>query len=340
MSLKFAVVGCGKIGVRHIEQILKVGTLEAVCDIDKKRLDFITSTHKVRSYLSLTELLKKEKNLDVIAICTPNGLHATHCIQSFKKGLHVICEKPLAITIADGKKIIKSAKKANKILFPVKQNRYNPPVVAVKNALDTSVLGKIYSIQLSCFWNRNEEYYKNSWKGSLLLDGGTLFTQFSHFIDLICWLFGDVKRVSAITKNFAHQQQIEFEDTGVVTLEFISGAIGTINYTVNSFEKNMEGSLTIIAENGTVKIGGQYLNELEYQNIKNYTLQNLPKGNAANSYENYTGSMSNHNKVYENVVDVLTNNGLATTSGDEALKAIEIISKIYKSAKKNTVREL
>ena len=187
---------------------------------------------------------------------------------------------------------------------------------------------------MSCFWNRNSDYYKNSWKGSLELDGGTLFTQFSHFIDLLYWILGDVKQVYALTENYAHNDIIEFEDTGVIALKFYSGALGTINYTVNSYNKNMEGSLTIFAEKGSVKIGGQYLNELEYQNIENFEFKDLPKGNTANNYGNYVGSMSNHDKVYENLIDVLLNDSPISTNAFEALKTVEIIDKIYSSAKR------
>ncbi len=157
----------------------------------------------------------------------------------------------------------------------------------------------MYSIQLSCFWSRNPDYYKNTWKGTAELDGGTLFTQFSHFIDLLYWMIGDVKRAYALTGNFAHKGIIDFEDTGVVAIEFYNGALGTINYTVNSYKKNMEGSLTLFCEKGTVKIGGQYLNELEYQNIEGFEFKDLQKGNKANDYGNYVGSMSNHDKVYK-----------------------------------------
>jgi UDP-N-acetyl-2-amino-2-deoxyglucuronate dehydrogenase len=186
---------------------------------------------------------------------------------------------------------------------------------------------------LSCFWNRNEDYYKNSWKGTLALDGGTLYTQFSHFIDLLYWMVGDVVEVKAMMDNYQHKEMIEFEDAGVVILRFANGAIGTVNYTVNSYQKNMEGSLTIFGEKGTVKIGGQYLNELEYQQIENYKIEDLPEGNKPNNYGNYVGSMSNHNLVYDNVIEVLENNGIITTSAFEGLKTVEIIQKIYESAK-------
>jgi len=230
--------------------------------------------------------------------------------------------------------MINTAEKSNKRLFVVKQNRFNPPVVAVKQLIEEGRLGKIFSVQLSCFWNRNEEYYRNSWKGTKDLDGGTLFTQFSHFIDLLYWIVGDVKEAQALIGNFHHQGAIEFEDTGCVSLKFYNGAIGTINYTVNSFGGNMEGSLTIFGEKGTVKIGGQYLNELEYQKIDGYEIKDLPPGNPPNNYGQYLGSMSNHDKVYQNVVEVLTNGGVIATNGFEGLKTIEIIDKIYSSAPK------
>jgi len=239
----------------------------------------------------------------------------------------------MALSVQDCGEMINAAEKANKRLFIVKQNRFNPPVAAVKKIIDEGRLGKIFSTQLNCFWNRNNEYYSNSWKGTKALDGGTLYTQFSHFIDLLYWIIGDVKEVNAYVGNYNHQGIIEFEDTGVITLKFYNGSIGTINYSVNSFGKNMEGSLTIFGEKGTVKIGGQYLNELEYQQIDNYEIKDLPPGNPPNNYGKYLGSMSNHDKVYANLVDVLTNKGVIATNGFEGLKTVEIIDKIYSAAK-------
>jgi predicted dehydrogenase len=230
--------------------------------------------------------------------------------------------------------MINEAERANKRLFIVKQNRFNPPVAAVKRVIDDGKLGRIYSVQLNCFWNRNNEYYQGSWKGSKALDGGTLFTQFSHFIDLLYWLIGDVKEVSAYTGNYHHKGIIEFEDAGTVILLFYSGAIGTINFTVNSHDSNMEGSLTIFGEKGTVKIGGQYLNELEYQSIEGYEINDLPPGNPPNNYGKYLGSMSNHDKVYQNVIDVLLKGDVIATNGFEGLKTVEIIDKIYSQATK------
>lgn len=330
-KVKFALIGCGRIAQRHAEHINNFGTLVAVCDIEKAKSDEMAQKYGAKAYYNIEDLLKNERDVQVISICSPNGLHASHTIASLNAGFHVLCEKPLAISVYDCGEMIKAAERANRRIFAIKQNRFNPPVEAVKNAIDDGKLGKIFSIQLSCFWNRNKDYYENSWKGTKDLDGGTLYTQFSHFIDLLYWMFGDIVNVKAYMNNFAHKGIIEFEDTGVVIVEFYNGAIGTINYTVNSFEKNMEGSLTIFGENGTVKIGGQYLNELEYQNIKDYKIENLPEGNKANNYGNYQGSMSNHDKVYQNLIDVLNNNATISTNSFEALKTVEIIDRIYRS---------
>lgn len=336
-KLRFALVGCGRIAARHAEQIKRVADLVAVCDIDLKKAEAFGNTYGAKVYTGIDDLLSIENELDVVSVCTPNGLHAQHSIKAFRKGLHVVCEKPMAISVFDCGEMIKEAEKANRRLFVVKQNRYNPPVKAVKDAIDGNKLGKIFSVQLCCFWNRNEEYYSGSdWKGTKELDGGTLFTQFSHFIDLLYWMFGDIRRAEAITRNYNHQGIIEFEDSGAVILEFYNGITGTINFTVNSFSKNMEGSLTVFGEKGTVKIGGQYLNELEYQDIKDFKITDLPPGNPPNNYGKYTGSMSNHNKVYDNVVDVLLHEGIIGTNGFEGLKTVEIIDKIYISASRNT----
>jgi UDP-N-acetyl-2-amino-2-deoxyglucuronate dehydrogenase len=331
-KIRFAIIGCGRIAQRHAKHISSKGVLAAVCDVVKEKAEQIAKEYKATPYHTIEELLKAEKDLDVVSICTPNGFHAEHSIKALQGGFHVLCEKPMALKTSDCALMISAADEAGKRLFIIKQNRYNPPVVAVKKALDEGRLGKIYSIQLNCFWNRGMDYYTNSWKGTLKLDGGTLFTQFSHFIDLLYWMLGDIIDVQSMMHNYAHRGTIEFEDTGVAMLKFANGAIGSVNYTVNSFGKNMEGSLTIFGEKGTVKIGGQYLNELEYQHIQDYTIGELPAGNIANQYGTYQGSMSNHDKVYDNLIDVLLNNGTMTTSAWDGLKTVSIIEKIYSAA--------
>lgn len=331
-NLAFGIVGCGRIAERHAEHIKKVGVLKALCDVDLAKAETLGAQYPCAVYPSIESLLANEKDIDVVSVCSPNGLHAQHTIAALQAGKHVLCEKPMAISTYDCQAMINAADKANRRLIIVKQNRFNPPVVAVKQAIDRGLLGNIYSVQVNCFWNRDAGYYKNSWKGTKALDGGTLFTQFSHFIDLLYWMVGDVSKAYTLTNNFAHKNIIEFEDTGVVALQFISGALGTIHFTVNSHATNMEGSVTIFGEKGTVKIGGQYLNVLEYQHIEGFEITNLPPGNKANQYGTYTGSMSNHGKVYENLADVLKNGAAVSTSAFEGLKTVEIIEKIYAAA--------
>ncbi len=330
--ISFGIIGCGRIAQRHAEHISKKGKLVAVCDIDVAKADALASQYNCKAFYTAEELCGSGLDINVVAICSPNGLHAEHSILCFQNGFHVLCEKPMGLSVNECGRMIQSAEKANKRLFAIKQNRFNPPVAAVKELLDEGKLGRVMSIQLNCFWNRNEDYYRNSWKGTKKLDGGTLFTQFSHFIDLLYWMFGDVSDVQAFMGNYIHKEIIEFEDTGVVILRFDSGAIGTINYTVNCLSRNMEGSLTIFGEKGTVKIGGQYLNTLEYQDILNHKVAELPEGNKPNNYGQYVGSMSNHDKVYDNVIDVLEKNAAINTSAFEGMKTVEIISRIYKSA--------
>ena len=331
-NLKFAIIGCGRIANRHAEIIKKTAKLTVVCDIKENKAKDFASKYNCNSYHSIDDLIKNESDVDVVSVCTPNSLHAEHTIKSLKAGKHVLCEKPMAISTADCKKMMIEADKAGKHLFIVKQNRFNPPVAALKKALEENHLGKIINVELNCFWNRNDEYYKQSdWKGKIAFDGGTLYTQFSHFIDLIYWLLGDIKTVKAFGKNFIHNGLVEFEDTGVAIMEFTNGALGTINYTVNSNKKNMEGSLTVFGEKGTVKIGGQYLNVLEYQSIDGYEIKGLPESRPANNYGFYQGSMSNHEKVYENVIEVLNRGGTIAANAYEGMKTVEIIERIYQS---------
>jgi UDP-N-acetyl-2-amino-2-deoxyglucuronate dehydrogenase len=335
-KLKIAIVGCGRIGNRHAEHANRLAELTAVCDIKENVAKETAAIYHCQYYRTIDDLLNLEKNVELISVCTPNGLHAEHTIKALRAKKHVLCEKPMAITVKDCERMICEAERANKRLFIVKQNRFNPPVIAVKKVIDGGRLGRILSVQLNCFWNRDEEYYISSdWKGTKSMDGGTLFTQFSHFIDLLYWIVGDVAEAYSITKNMIHNDCIEFEDTGVVSLLFDSGALGTIHFTVNSFAKNMEGSITIFGERGTVKVGGQYLNILEYQCIDSHVIADLQESMPPNNYGRYVGSMSNHDKVYENVIDVLKNGGTISTNALEGLKTVQIIERIYSAGRKD-----
>lgn len=327
--LQFAIFGCGKIAPRHAAEAIKHGQLAAVCDIVKERADEIASAFNANPYYTIDDLLKNE-SIDISAVCTPNGLHAEHSIKALQAGSHVLCEKPLCTSSADALRMINVAKENGKKIFVVKSTRYNPALVALKKAIDENKTGNIYSFQLNCFWNRPVAYYTNSWKGDQVLDGGTLFTQFSHYIDALLWLLGDLRSVSGFRKNFAHGDSIDFEDSGVVAVELQNGIIGGINWSVNTFQKNMEVSLSIIAEKGSVEIGGEYMNKINYQLFNEFWLEASVSGNA-NDYGFYKGSMSNHDKIYENLVKALDDDHHPFTNAWDGLKTVEAIETIYKT---------
>jgi len=331
--LKFAIIGCGAIGIRHAVQTAAYGELKAVCDVIPAKADWLAERHGAKAYIGVEDMLREEKDLDVVAVCTPNGLHATHSIMGLQAGHHVLCEKPMALSSADCRQMIQAAEQAGKKLFVVKQNRFNPPVAAVKEMLDAGKLGRIYSVQVNCCWNRDNDYYRDSWHGTRALDGGILYTQFSHFIDLLYWMIGDVNEAYAFSDNFSHGASIEFEDTVAATLRFENNVLASLHFTIDSYQKNMEGSVVIVAEKGTLKIGGQYLNTLEYLRMEGDPSVILPPGNPVNSYGAYEGSMSNHDKMYGHVVDVLTKGAVTRFSGHEGLKTVEIIEKIYQAVK-------
>ena len=334
VKLKIAIIGCGRIGLRHAGHIKEKASLVAVCDTNKSKSDELAKEYNCEPFNSVEDLTNSGMDIDLVAICSPNGLHAEHSLACLRSGYHVLCEKPMALKTEDCGRMIDVAEKFNRRLFIVKQNRFNPPVVKLKEILDVHSLGRIFSIQLNCFWNRNDEYYTSSdWKGTLELDGGTLFTQFSHFLDLLIYLFGEVRSVDGYIENFNHSGVIQFEDTGVIILKFKSGILGTINYTVNSFDQNMEGSLTVFGSQGTIKIGGQYLNEIDYQKIDSLEISKLEKGNSANSYGKYFGSMSNHDKIYDNVIDVLQNGAAISTNAYEGLRTVDLIERIYEKVR-------
>jgi UDP-N-acetyl-2-amino-2-deoxyglucuronate dehydrogenase len=333
---QFAIIGCGRIGEVHAKQMAARGKLKAVCDIDAEKANKLAALYNATPYFAVGSLLSNEHTLSLVSVCTPNGLHAEHSILILERGIHVICEKPMALLVEDCRRMIKVAEEVRKHLFVVKQNRFNPPVKFVKQLIENQSLGKIFSANLNCFWNRNLEYYQDSWRGTLQNDGGTLFTQFSHFIDLLYWFFGDVKSIVGFSENYAHKEIIDFEDTGAAVMKFDSGVLASISYTVNAYNKNMEGSLSIFGEKGTVKIGGQYLNELDYVEMLDTPSFKIASGNPPNRYGKYEGSMSNHGLVYDNVIEVINGKAKMTTTPEEALKSVEIINRIYKVIRKTT----
>lgn len=332
-KVRFILVGCGAIGERHARLAAEKGELVAVCDVDERKVKAFSKAYDCFGYTSLNDMLQ-QVIADALIVCTPNGLHATHSIAGLRHQLHVLCEKPMAITSADGKRMINAAVKANRHLLIVKQNRFNPPVAAVQKLLQANKLGKIYSIQLNCFWNRGAKYYQQSdWRGTKAMDGGVLFTQFSHFIDLLYWFFGGLKTVKGTVANVAHGDVIEIDDTGVFSFITEAGVPGTLHYSTNAKNKNYEGSITIFAEKAMVKIGGPYLNTLEYQEPQLIDVVKLTAGNASNQYRGYEGSMNNHAKVYDDFLKVLAGKQKQYVTGEEGLQSVKMIEQLYKAAK-------
>ncbi len=336
-KIKFAVIGQGHIGKRHAEMIRRSseGELVAVCDRhSREHLDL----HHVKEkyYTDIDELLAAHPEVDVVTICTPNGLHAVQALKAIEADKHVVCEKPMALTKADCEEVIFKALQRNKNVFCVMQNRFSPPSIWMKQIVEEKIIGNVYIVQLNCFWNRDERYYKKGgWKGVQELDGGTLFTQFSHFIDIMYWLFGDIKDIQARFNDFNHSELTEFEDSGFVNFNFVKGGVGSINYSTSVWDRNFESSITIIGEKGTVKVGGQYMDKVEYCNIKDYTMPDLQPTNEANDYGNYKGSANNHPQIISNVIDTLKGRTTITTNAMEGLKVVDIIERIYSLRNKN-----
>lgn len=330
--VKFAVVGCGHIGKRHMEMIRRNNRAEllAVCDVkDKSELGI--DDFNGNFYSSIEELLENEPDIEVVNIATPNGFHANQALQCLAANNHVVLEKPMALSKSDAEKVIFKALTVHKQVFAVMQNRYSPPSQWIKKVVDDGVLGQIYMVQLNCYWNRDDRYYKpGSWHGDKELDGGTLFTQFSHFIDILYWLFGDITNIKARFADFAHSHSTDFEDSGFVSFDFIDGGMGSLNYSTAIANQNLESSMTIIAENGSVKIGGQYMDQVEVCNVKGYEMPDLAPTNPGNDYGAYKGSAANHNYIIENVIEVMNNENTITTNALEGLKVVDIIERIYK----------
>jgi len=331
-KIRFAVIGMGHIGKRHAEMIRRneQAELVAICDIlSPKELGI--SALSENFYNSLSELLANEKDIDVVNICVPNGLHAELALKALDSGKHVVIEKPMALSRLDAEQILIRSKERGCDVFCVMQNRYSPPSVWLKEIVESGILGKLFSVQLNCLWNRDERYYKSgNWHGTTEMDGGTLFTQFSHFVDIMYWLFGDITNIKGSFQDFNHQSLTDFEDSGNVLFDFVKGGSGSLNYSTAVWDKNLESSMTIIAENGSIKVAGQYMNEVKYCHIKDYTMPTLAPSNPPNDYGPYKGSAQNHHYVIQNVIDKLNGNASITTNAMDGLKVVDIIERIYK----------
>lgn len=331
-QLRFVIVGYGHIGKRHAVHIAANEScrLVGVCDIRKEVKDELPEG--MPFYTDVSELLSGI-DADVACVCTPNYLHEPHAIAALEAGLHAVVEKPMALSTESCDRMIAAAERSGKTIFAVKQNRYNPPVQQVKELIDNGELGRPLLLQVNCFWNRGDSYYAQSqWRGKKETDGGCLFTQFSHFVDILYYLNGPVADIKGWLHNYIHTHNTDFEDTGIFSMKAENGSLITFSFTTGAFDQNMEGSITVLSERGTVKIGGQYLNTLEYQHLQGSPLPDIPITAKANDYGLYKGSMSNHDKVIKNVVDVLLHGQAITTSAEEGKAVIGIIEQMYRNA--------
>lgn len=333
--VNFAVIGCGKIGNRHISILKEIDGIKVtgVADIVFERAKETAFSCGARAFSDYKELLKMPE-INIVNVCTPTGLHAQMSIDALNAGKHVLCEKPMCLKVEDADKMIDSAKKSGKKLFIVKQNRFNLPIKILKEAIDKKMFGKIYSITSNVIWNRRPEYYKEEpWRGTLELDGGALATQASHFVDMMQWIGGKVKSVFAKTDKFLHD--IETEDTGAIILKFESGALGVMHYTTCAYNKNIEGSLSVLGTKGSAKIGGEYLNKIEYWNVEGYPMpEKHVEGAPPNEYGNYRGSSSKHDFVFREVIKKIIGDENANfIDGIEGRKTVEIIEAVHLSAK-------
>jgi len=331
-KIKFGIIGTGHIGKRHAEMIMRNKDCELVAVSDIASKDTLgLESYNVPFYHNHNEMLSSHSEIDVVCVCTPNGSHSDISIDVLNNEKHVVIEKPIGLSKSKCEKVIFNALQKHKQVFAVMQNRYSPPSEWLKEITETKKLGKIFMVQVNCYWNRDSRYYKKGgWKGTQDQDGGTLFTQFSHFIDIIYWLFGDIENIQGKFNDFTHQDSTDFEDSGIVSFDFKDGGMGCLNYSTSVWNSNLESSMTIVGSKGSVKVGGQYMNEIEYCNIEDYTMPELAPSNPPNDYGPYKGSAANHHYIIQNVVDTLRGKNVATTNVLEGLKVVEIIEEIYK----------
>jgi predicted dehydrogenase len=341
-KLKCGVVGMGHIGNRHAAMIKAHPDceLQAVCDIKYKQDSTIQN---VRQYSDFANFIKHEE-LDLLSVCVPNHLHIPFSMQAINHDVHVLCEKPLGLKSESSRILIRTAKEKNKHIFCVLQNRYSPTVKWLQSLIREERMGKIFHVQINCFWNRDERYYlvpdergmlqPHPWHGSLEKDGGPLFTQFSHFVDILIALFGRIQVKDVSFFDFNHSQITEFEDSGSIQFSTETNVQGHFLYSTAIWGQNAESSINIIGSKGTVKVGGQYMNRIDYCHIEDYQAPDLPVTNNANQYGGYSGSANNHYLIFNNVADVILRGESPDFPIEDAVHGVEVIENIYRKRQK------
>ena len=330
--VRFGLLGCGRIAKRHSELlgggIIEGARLVAVCDSDRARADAIAAKFKVSAYADLNEMLARD-DIEAVAVLTPSGMHPQHAIACARAGKHVVVEKPMALRLQDADDMIRACDEAGVKLFVVKQNRFNVPIVKAREALDAGRFGKLVLGTVRVRWCRDQAYYdQDAWRGTWAQDGGVLTNQASHHVDMLEWFFGDV--VSVHARSTTALVKIETEDTAVATLKFRSGALGIIEATTAARPADLEGSLSVLGEKGTVEVGGFAMNQIRHWRFVN----ELPSDKEV--IEKYSVNPPNvygfgHQAYYQHVVDCLADRGAALVDGLQGRKSLELISALYES---------
>lgn len=331
-KIRFALVGCGRISANHfaaIEKHAERAELVAVCDVDPAALDHATKRTRAAGFNKLTELLAKSDS-DIVVLATPSGLHPEQAILVAESGRHVMTEKPMATRWQDAKRMVSTCDGAGVRLFVVKQNRRNPTLQLLKRAVDKNRFGRIYMVTINVFWTRPQSYYDSAaWRGTWEFDGGAFMNQASHYIDLLDWLIGPVESVQAYTGTLA--RDIEVEDSGVMAVKWRSGTLGSVNVTMLTHPKNLEGSITVIGEKGTARVGGIAVNEIQHWEFVEAAEDDKLVHDA--SYQTSSVYGYGHPMYYDNVISTLRGEAEAETDGREGLKSLEILIAAYLSAR-------
>ncbi len=330
-TFKVALVGCGRIARSHFETFAELDgmALSAVCDVVEERARLAGEQWGVPWFTSYDDMLAQSE-CDVVVIATPSGLHPAHGIKAAQAGKHVVCEKPMAISLSTADALVRACDEAGVHLFVVKQNRLNPAIQLVRRALDRGRFGRLYMANATVRWARPQEYYDQApWRGTWEFDGGAFMNQASHYVDLIQWLVGPVESVMARTATLA--RRIEAEDSGAAILKFRNGAIGVLEVTMLTYPRNLEGSITLVGETGTVKIGGTAVNKVEHWQFASYDDDDKLIEAAATNPPNVYGF--GHAGYYRNVLAVLRGDAAPDTDGRSGRKSLELILGIYESAK-------
>lgn len=330
--IRFALIGCGRISKNHIDAIAQHAEraeLVGVCDIEPKALKAAVSASKAQGYSSLAALLR-ETSADAVVLATPSGLHPDQAIQIADSGRHVITEKPMATRWRDGQRMVSACDAAGVRLFVVKQNRRNATLQLLRRAVDKKRFGRIYMVTINVFWSRPQSYYDGArWRGTWEFDGGAFMNQASHYIDLLDWLIGPIDSVQAYTATLA--RDIQVEDTGVMSVRWRSGALGSVNVTMLTYPKNLEGSITILGEKGTVRVGGVAVNEIQHWEFDQSDEDDSKVKDA--TYQTTSVYGFGHPLYYDNVIKVLRGEAEPETDGREGLRSLEVLIAAYLSAR-------